>query len=437
MMKLNINNTASDIMQSYCVMVNDGSGVLVNAMTQEYSYVLTARHAVVAKPALNMVIDHNGTVIEVLDVLVFSKVDEKEPLDCAILKVTHQPELSQKTWIASHLPHEVNLTLVGMPATERNSLTPIKHWNGRAVSVVDELITLALAGIPGKDIVQGMSGGGVYYVNKGCPYLVGVEFQMEASRQDQQFGRVHCYSLARYGQLISVHSSAPMIPAYMGCFSEIRDMIFAFNVIDPANVQNLKVALNDFADCLIASGMPPPYEIKKQYDAQLLMDDQCSSDLDARELWIAYLEFIVISALMDNIGVANNGYITGIEKKRRLLYTSDTSNWIGRLDEILRIARRLLDKNGTLVVASPDAAAKPLPPDFLLTRVISNIAAAPSQGPFSIDEVERSICTSFKLTHLEGLRRSCVIDNEFDYRNLVSGIDQLQMLRDKLNEIIT
>lgn len=437
MMTLNTNKTASEIMQSYCVMVNGGSGVLVSAMTQEYSYVLTARHAVVAEAAQNTVKDHNGNVIEVLDVLVFPKVGEEEPLDCAILKITHQLGLSQRSWIASHLPHEANLTLVGLPETERASSMPIKHWNGHSVSVVDELIILALKGIPGKDVIQGMSGGGVYHVYNGYPYLVGVEFEMEASRLDQQFGRVSCYSLERYNQLIVMHSSAPMIPAYMACFSEIRDMIFAFNVIDPNNVHNLKAALNDFAESLIASGMPPPYEIRNQYDAQLLMDDRSPSELEVRELWIAYLEFIVISALMDGTGVADNGYITGIEKKRRLLYTSDGSNWIGRLDEILRIARRLLDKNGTLVVASPDAAAKPLPPGFLLKNVINNIAAVPSQGPLSIDEVESSICTSYRLTHLEGLRRCCVIDNEFDYRGLAPGREQLQMLRNKLNEIIT
>lgn len=437
-MTLNTNKTASEIMQSYCVMVNGGSGVLVNAMTQEYSYVLTARHAVVLEAAaLNTVEDHNGNAIEVLEILVFPKVGEEEPLDCAILKITHQPELSQRSWIASHLPHEANLTLVGLPETERASSTPIKHWNGHSASIADELITLALTGIPGKDVIQGMSGGGVYHVSNGYPYLVGVEFEMEASRLDQQFGRVDCYSLVRYNQLIAMHSSAPMIPAYMACFSEIRDMIFAFNVIDPTNIQHLKMALNHFAESLIASGMPPPYEIRNQYDAQLLMDDRSPGELEVRELWIAYLEFIVISALMDGTGVADNGYITGLEKKRRLLYTSKGSNWIGRLDEILRIARRLLDKNGTLVVASPDAAAKPFPPGFVLKNVINNIATVPSQGPFSIDEIESSIYTSYRLTHLEGLRRSCVIDNEFDYRGLAPGRDQLQMFKDKLNEIIT
>lgn len=435
-MKSDSNKTVSEIMQSYCVMVNGGSGVLVNAMTQEFSYVLTARHAVFEDAARNVVVDHNQNSIEVLGVLVFPKVGQQESLDCAILKITHQADLSQKSWNAAHLPLQANLTFVGLPKAERASATPIKHRTGHAASVVNDLITLELAGIPSKDIIQGMSGGGVYHIYNDYPYLVGVEFEMEASCLDHQYGRVDCHGLARYTELLTLHSSAPMIPPHMECFSRVRDRIFAFNVIDPSNVQHLKSALIGFADSLIESGMPPPYEIMKNYDVQLLIDTRQSSVLEARELWIAYLEFVVISALMDGAGIADNGYISGIDKKRRLLYTSDVTNWLGRLDEILKIARKLLDKNGTLVVASPDAAAQPFPPDFVLENVISNIATVPNQGPFSIDEVESAIYTSYKLTHLEGLRKSCVIEKEFDYRSLAPGKVQLLELRKKLNEII-
>lgn len=131
-MTLNTNVTVSEVMQSYCVMVNGGSGVLVSAMTKDYSYVLTARHVVVEEADRNTVTDQNGIAIEALDVLIFPKIGEEEPLDCAILKVTHQPWLSQRSCVASHLPHEANLTLVGLPGTERDSSTPIKHWNGHS-----------------------------------------------------------------------------------------------------------------------------------------------------------------------------------------------------------------------------------------------------------------------------------------------------------------
>jgi hypothetical protein len=434
-MKSDTNKTFSEIMQSYCVMVNGGSGVLVNAMTQEFSYVLTARHTISEEVARNIVVDHNKNAVEVLDVLIFSRESQQGALDCAILKVAYQADLSQKSWNAARLPPSANLTFVGLPATERGSTTPIKQWTGHSAGVVNQLITLALRGDPGKDVIQGMSGGGVYHIDSGYPYLVGVEFEMEASRLDHQYGRVDCYGLAQYHDLLSLNSSAPMIPPHMECFSRIRDQIFEFNADDPDNVRLLKEALLGFSDSLIASGMPPPYDIMKRYNAQLLLDVGDHSVLEARELWVAYLEFVVISAIMDETGIANSGYISGIDKKRRLLYSSDSTNWVRRLDEILKISRKLLDKDGTLVVASPQANAKPFPKGFMLESVISNIAIVPGQ-PFSIDEVESEIYASYKLTHLEGLRNSCVIEKEEKYRAVAPGRNQLLELRKYLNEII-
>jgi len=214
-------------------------------------------------------------------------------------------------------------------------------------------------------------------------------------------------------------------------------MIFKFNVIEQRNVQDLTAALISIADSLISNGLPPPYEIMKKYKTQLLLDPKHAGELEVRALWVAYLEFVVISALMDNVGVTDENYIEGIERRRRLLYTSDTSNWIGRLEEVLKVARKLLDRNGILIVASPDIAAKPFPPKFRLEGVISNISVVPNQGPLAIDNVEGELYASFKLTHLEGLRSSCVIEQEDEYPKKSPGRQQLQYFRDKLNEIIT
>ncbi|EXE16066.1 trypsin family protein [Acinetobacter baumannii 1106579] len=437
MRRSNFNMTASEIMQSYCVRVNAGSGVLVNAMTQDYSYVLTAAHAI-ENITDHVVIDHLGNNLPVLAVLKYPESQNVEavPYDCAILKVEYQARVAQRCIPASSLPLRSDLVLVGFPGTERKSSNPIKHYDGHLTSVANELVIFTVEGTPGKATIDGMSGGGVYHVQGESPFLICIEFQMDGTGQDQQYGRVQCYSLMRFEEIIMAHASALMIPAHLECFSRMREMIFAFNVIDQNNVYHLKAALERLADSLIANGMPPPYEVMMQYNLQLLVDSKRPDELKNQELWTAYLEFLVICALMDNIGVTNVDYIKSLERKRRLLYTSDGTNWISRLEELLKIARKLLDKDGTLIVASPDAAAKHLPPSFVLDRVISDIAVVPNQGPFSIDAVESSIYTSFKLTHLEGLRNTCVIDSEFEYKSLPSGMAQLQLLKDKLNEII-
>lgn len=437
-MRLNSNKTVYEIMQSHCVMVNGGSGVLVNAMTLDYTYVLTAYHVIRDTLDDIEVIDHRGNKFQVLDVLLYpdSKNVNESCYDFAILKIEYQPEVTQSCFTASTLPPRADLILVGYPRTERGSSDPIKYYDGHMTSVVDELVIFTVDGVPGIETIKGMSGGGVYHIVGKNIFLVGIEFRMDGTEEEQQFGRVQCHSLAKFDEIIRAYDSALMIPAHLECFSRIKDKIFKFNVIDQNNVRNLKEALEELSISLIASGISPPYKIIEQYGLQLLMDPKTPNDLNNKELWISYFEFLVICSVIDNVGTVDDLYIKSLERKRRLLYTSDSTNWIGRLEELLKTARKLLDKDGTLIVASPDAAASVLPPNFRLKNVISNIAVVPNQGPFVIDEVESSIYTSFKLTHLEGLCKSCVIDSEDEYLVVPAGIAQLQLFKEKLNEII-
>ena len=430
--------TVSEIIQSYCVKVNGGSGVLVNAITLEYSYVLTAAH-VLDGINVHKVFDYQGNPVEVLEVLRHSEPFVLETLsnDYAILKVSFQAHVTQKVFTAEELPHRADLTLVGYPKLERTSQTPIKFYGGHMTNVNDHLIFFTIDGIPSKSEIEGMSGGGTYFHQDGLVLLTGVEFRMDASEEDQQFGRVQCHSLSKYHEIIKIHKCAPMIPAHLECFSRVREKIFAFNVIDPDNIRHLKIALENFTNSLIDNGMPPPYKILEQYGSQLLVDPLKSDELNSLELWEAYLEFLVICALMDNSGKTDDVYIEGLGRKRRLMYTSSSDNWIRRLEEFLKTARRLLDENGTLIIASPDAAARTLPPDFQLKKVIGNIALVPNQGPLApIDEVESLIYSSFNLSHLQGLRKTCVVDIEDEYQVVATARDQLQLLKDKLNEII-
>ncbi|WP_046003099.1 ABC-three component system protein [Pseudoalteromonas rubra] len=431
--------TVSEIIKSYCVKVNGGSGVLVNAITREYSYVLTAAHVIPENQDEIVVNDYQNNRLAVLSVLIPPEWDESEPdrYDYAILKVDYQERLAQKCAPASDLTELAPLTLVGFPITERDSSDPIKEYTGHKISVANDLIIMFLDGGPGTTTIRGMSGGGVYHIKEEKPLLVGVEFQMDGTGSEQQYGRAQCHSLARFEELIAAYSSAPMIPAYLECFSNMRDRIFTFNVIDQNNVSNLKLELGRAADYLINTDLVPPYKVMERYHSDLLVDPSNIGELKTYELWVAYLEFLVISVLIDQSAGADDAYLKGLERKRRLIYTSNGTNWVSRLEDLLKTARRLLDKDGTLIVASPEPAARVLPPSFRLENVISNISIVPNQGPFPvIDSSESAILTSFKLTHLEGLRQKCVVDIEDEYPNLQSGKSQSDLLREKLSEII-
>lgn len=429
--------TTSELIESYCVMVNGGSGVLVSAMSQEYSYVLTAKHVIEDNTTDHVIKDNNGETLRILDIFFHPDASHQENYDCCVIQIEHVPIMQQQVFLADSLPYKADITLVGFPNTERESTTPIKHYNGHMTNVSSGLIICNLEGIPDKDTILGMSGGGLYYICDNQPYLVGLEFGMDNTYKEQQHGRIQCLCLNRFEEIISANGKAAMVPAYLECFSRLTKSLFGFNVIEQKSVENLKTELLNFANNLISQGMPSPYELMETYKNDLLIGAYRPDEEKDKELWIAYFEFLIICALIDNIGVVDSAYIKDLERKRRMIYTSDGSNWIGKLEPILKAARRLLDKNGTIIVASPELGAELLPQDFRIDNIIENIALIPNAGPLAlIDQVESSIYKSFFLRHLEGLRKECVVRAEMDFWRTEAGVKQLRLFKENFNAFI-
>jgi hypothetical protein len=58
-------------------------------------------------------------------------------------------------------------------------------------------------------------------------------------------------------------------------------------------------------------------------------------------------------------------------------------------------------------------------------------------GPFiKIDNPDSAIYKSFVLTHLNGLRKTCVVLKEDEFAATPEGYEQLKLFRDSFNEII-
>lgn len=430
--------TTSGLIESYCVMVNNGSGVLVSAMSQEYSYVLTAAHVLEGIIVDDVVVtDHKGEALKVLNIFVHTDETHREKYDCCVIQIEYVPAIKQQYFPSNDLVTGAGLNLVGFPVTERSSTIPIKHYDGHVTNASNDLFLFTVYGTPDKATILGMSGGGVYHIEDNRPYLVGIELGMDGTHIEQQHGRLQCLGLNIFEDIISTNKKAPMIPAYLECFSRLREYIFGFNVVQKESVAHLKVELLKVADTLIRQGIPAPYELMGKYKNDLLITTGRQSEIEDKELWIAYFEFLIICALIDNVAAVDNLYIQSLERKRRIMYTSDGSNWVGKLDKILKAARRVLDKDGTIIVVSPDSGADMLPDDFQIDRVIRNIALVPNSGIIPIiDQVEAAIYKSFVLTHLEGLRKRCVIRKEKEFSETEEGLAQLHLFKESFNAFI-
>jgi hypothetical protein len=421
--------TCYEKMSTYCVMINGGSGVLVNAMSDKYSYVLTAKH--VLKES-NILTTHKGESINVI--AVYEHHDTN--LDCAVIQIESLPDIQQLSWPVSTLEHHSQLMLVGFPNTRRTALTEIKQQDGKLSYLEDKDFILTAEGIPSKELIDGMSGGGVYYIDDGEAYLVGVEYRMDGDLTVEHYGRLKCHELSRFEEIINHENLDPMVPCFMECFSRIKYEIFDFNVIEPRNVEKLHEKLNLVAVELVEKGLPMPYELMQRYGKSLLLSTEKESALHDKKLWIAYFEFIIICALIDGVDTINSAYLLALDKKRRIVYSQSAEHWVRNLESILKSAKNMLGRNGTIIINSPQENAPVLPPAPRLEYIIDDISSVPSDGPIlQINNVAQDIYKTFTVTHHRGLCHSCVVDREDEYGAAMPS-KLLRLFKGYYNEVI-
>jgi hypothetical protein len=400
-----------DFMTANSVIVNNGSGVLVNSMTEDYTYVLTAKHAVLEE---NIVQKIDGTFINVLGVFEHTNDD----VDCAILLVDYQPNIIQKTYNIGVLPDKASLVLVGYPSLRRKEDDKIKHQNGNFLEAINNKFILNADGVPGQDIILGMSGGGVYYIENDNAYLIGIEYAMDGADEAEFFGRLRCNSLVFFDEIIEKNRMPPMIPSFLECFSRIRDEVFNFNVADLTNIEKLRKFLIGIVDKVIEDGLSP-YFLMQRYNEKLLLSNKNINELKDKELWVAYCEFLIICLIIDRPEKADQNYLNILDKNRRLLYYNSGENWTRKLQEILLYAQSIFKDKGTLIITSPQRNAALLPHAKTLENVIDDISAIPQLGyAHEIDNTYENLYKNLVITHLQALHNHCVLDKEYDYKDI-------------------
>ncbi|MEX5540326.1 ABC-three component system protein [Pseudomonas poae] len=399
--------TADELIVSYAVKVNGGSGVLVSALSSEYTYVLTAKHAI-GNP---IAVTRAGSALRVIGVPYLHPDN-----DCAIIKVEYQDGIVQRL-LRDELPTGSRISYVGYPETNVCAIRPYKIYTGLSNDNADKLIVCNLDGGPGQASIEGMSGGGIYHYRNGRPYLWAVEFRMDDEDPDARYGRVLCHSIESYDEIIQTSGLDLIAPFYMKCFSNFTDDIFHFNARNPNNVAKLRDKLGELADWLISKNMPAPHDLMLRYKKELLLSSEDPiSTVFGRELWVAYLEFIVMCAVLDDVLLIDEEYLISLDRRRRFMYSCSHSNWLRKLSVLMEAARNLLDENGVIFVNSPEENAVGLPDKEDIDEVLANIAASPKfRSQARIDSAHSGITNTYSFAHLKGLRNKLVLDNHRRY----------------------
>lgn len=420
-----------ELMRAHAVKVNGGSGVMISALSNEYSYILTAAH-VVRGYEEQSILNFEGDQVPAIQTYVHADVD------CAIIKIPFNSSINLSLCLGV-LPFQTPLMMVGYPvarARETDFNKQFKQQDASLTSWDNEEIVITAAGSPEKDLMVGFSGAGVYFLDGDFPRLVAVEFSMDGAEAEEYIGRLKCNSIRWFHEIIEQNSLAPIMPSYLECFSRIKESAFVFDVPGAPFIQDIREELGVIIDEIVGDESLKPSLILKKYDSELLFNGEKRTSLLDVRLWIAYLEFMTISVLLDSPDQANSAYFTGLDPKRRLVFSNSEKSWIGELRSLLELAGSVLGENGSLLIDNHEAVPAVQPAGFQIQEILANIARPrPTGSRIKINQAPKANYTTFKLAHIRALHRCCVLDNVQEFYQRDSA-EHLEMLRGFYNDYV-
>ena len=392
---------------------NRGSGVLFQPMTEEYTYVLTAKHNVenedgspISKEALNI-------TSAIHDLIVIEKIyrHKDNNIDIAIVKIrkieceeifiqTEEPTIDERYKCYGYPDTRDNTVIHNLTLQVRDFSNSIIEFTNDDSSPIEE--------------VSGFSGGGIFNFkeNDGIVYLAGIEFGMD-TYADETNNIVKAVFIKTLDKIIEDNSEelVPLYPPYMNDFNLLLDDIFLLKglMIEKEKVMTFlrDIAKNDIR-CNIS-----PKEIYDLYKDKLLNKDEYTNELLNKELWIRYFEFLVLSKLIDTEEICIEN-IDKIYTKRKFLFAK-TNNWTSLVKEIFSYDLKSLNKNGTLCIAC-DKDTKPdiceIPPELL-----KNINIVSSRR-MNIKEGISNPIEEISIQHIHNFQRK-LIQNQ----SVLSGLD--------------
>lgn len=408
-----------EFIREQAVKVNGGSGALVHCLSEDYSYVLTAKHTL--KPH-NKVETWTGQRLDVLGV--YPHAD-----DCALLKIPLIDDLPLNRYKNKRIDYKAEAVFAGFPDCRANEATPeakFQTYDGK-VKQFEKGFYLTIDGLPARGLIEGASGGGVYLVVGGTPYLIGIEIEM-AGPQPQEPGVVRCYDLTRYDEIVKEYNLSPILPSFLSCFDKIRASTFNYTLNSPRILQTVRRELHRKAHSLVKGGMPKPYELLALYDKSLIVNGQEDEAMYDLELWSSYAEYLILHSLLNDVEIMDLTYLKEMERVSRFVYSRSKEAWLQDLNNIISSARKLLDDGGVLVVSSGDVGSPPIADKNFIKYLVEDIAAPAAEydddDGTRIDMGIESGDVPFSFALLGSLHRECITRNEQAFL----GLNSLQLM---------
>lgn len=404
------------------VIVDNGSGVLFQPMTEEYSYILTAKHNLYNdveydsydKPKNIDEIKINGNNNQIKDKY------EHQTLDIAILKIA-KTEFESPYKEFKQPDNGDIFKFYGYPENRREQTEKINYFDLKVGHMTSYEIVAENESYYNQDDIAGCSGGGVFKGLNNNFYLVGIECRMDSeSASEENNTRLRFVFIEAFDEIIAENKEelVSLYPPYMGSFNLLMENIFLLNEYEEKRdfVRNrLKYLAKTYSKEL------SPITIKNEFENELFVNGFDINNITDSELWQMYLEFILLYIIIESKENITIDKIKEIYKKRKILFAK-ADRWVDLKEEIVKSNLLGLQKNGTVFIAC-NGDRRPNKVQLSSNSII-NITQPPQPEEMRIDQgIDYSVDIKYK--HIYAIEK-LLLDNEEEFVSTTgSNIDEI------------
>jgi len=432
-----MNDSALQIIRNSTVKVMEGSGVIINPFTDDYSYVFTAKHVVTDFDVEDIHIESvNDLDIEVLDKL------EHDDIDLAILKISRVDE-GVHFYESNHQNFSQILMFYGYPEQNRYQekiIDQLGSYNCVLHDIRDEKYIFSIGGIATLDNVEGFSGGGIFSIDAetGSFSILAVEIGM--SNPESSNSQVDAIKIDKYIEVLNENNWQLVIPSYLQNFEPYKNKIF-----EDVDLEN-NGSLNGIKGCLYAileeygitnSLTINPNSILEKFENKILTYEQKKNDLHNSCLWRGFLEFLLIYLSLNpplDSGSCNENYLDALFIKFRFVFDHKKVTFKKLFRTyILETDFSQINESSKILIFSPRKASRGNP---TLDKKVSNMTLTDISSSIGgqrhrIEVIKRNRNIRNDILHWPSVNHNCLSDNEDDYSHY-TAFDNEQV-KDSLN----
>jgi hypothetical protein len=441
--------------REYTVVVNGGSGCIVQPMTDAYCYILTAKHNIVeaggilTRPLVSFrYVNDEWTenVIPVDSLVVGENYFPHEAKDIAIIKISPVVNGCGHAVRFDGIEHESEgYFLLGYPETRRNGNADV--WFRRdIVSIADPrgngIYEAIVDNIPTIEEVRGHSGGCIVKVRGDSLLVAGIQNRMAA--EDEFLGRVHFTSIKSFDEIIGLYSLAPLLPNHLRSFSFLKSESFNLNttLFYRENIQGVKNFLRARTESIIQS-RHTPIGIKNLFHDRLLLYCENKHEKDhilySKVLWVIWLEFLTIINLLKEMNFSD-AELNEIFNSIRLICSDTDADWSDELKNMVYSNYKGLRKNGVVIVGVNNAPADDITYVIDPER-IPLIGKAHKDGYNSellqIDDGIKFPLKDFRFIHIEYFKKKAIILKHEEWAAIETDEELLEKLKEEYKILLS